>query len=82
MHSVRLDGDSSVEINRGDVEIALVGDQALTIDGRTQRSGISCDAPATVQQRADDREYRATINGGGPRLRIDANRSRVRLSSS
>ena len=82
LRGIRIDGDSRLEINRGDVDLGLVDDQALTVDGRTRRSGITSDLPATVPQRVDENEYQATINGGGPRLRIDANRSRVRLQSS
>ena len=80
MRGVRIEDDSSVEINRGDIDVGLVDGQALTIDGRTRRSGITSDLPAVVQ-RSDENAYRATLNGGGPRLRIEANRGRVRLAS-
>ena len=79
LRGVRIDDDSRLDINRGDIDLALVDGQALTVDGRSQRSSITSDVPATVQQRSDENGYEATINGGGPRLRIDANRSRVRL---
>ena len=82
VRSLRIDADSRVEINRGDVDLELVEGQALTVDGRTRRSAITSDVPATVLQRSDENGYAALINGGGPRLRIDANRSRVRLRSS
>ena len=81
LRSIRIDDDSRVEINRGDVELELVEGQALTVDGRMRRSDITSDVPATVQQRSDENGYEALINGGGPRLRIDANRSRIRLQS-
>jgi hypothetical protein len=82
LRGVRIDDDSRVEINRGDVDLELVAGQALTVDGRMRRSDITSDVPATVQQRSDEHGYEAMINGGGPRLRIDANRSRVRLQPS
>ena len=82
LRDVGIDDDSRLAINRGDIHLELVDGQALTVDGRTQRSAITSDVPATVPQRSDERGYEATINGGGPRLRIDANRSRVRLRSS
>jgi hypothetical protein len=82
LRGVRIDDDSRVEINRGDIDLELVDGQALTVDGRTRRSEITSDVPATEQQRSDENRYEAMINGGGPRLRIDANRSRVRLQPS
>ena len=82
LRSIRIEADSRVEINRGDVDLELVEGQALTVDGRTRRSDITSEVPATVLQRSDDNGFAALINGGGPRLRIDANRSRVRLRSS
>ena len=82
LRGVGIDDDSRLEINRGDIHLELVDGQALTVDGRTRRGDISSDVPATVRQRSDEQGYEATINGGGPRLRIDANRSRVRLRSS
>ena len=82
LRGIRIDADSRVEINRGDVDLRLVEGQALTVDGRTRRSDIISDVPATVLQRSDENGYAALINGGGPRLRIDANRSRVRLQPS
>ena len=81
LRDVGIDDDSRLEINRGDVHLELVDGQALTVDGRTRRSDITSDVPATVRQRSDEQGYEATINGGGPRLRIDANRGRVRLRS-
>ena len=81
LRSIRIDADSRVEINRGDVDLELVAGQTLTVDGRTRRSDITSDVPAAVLQRSDDNGYAALINGGGPRLRIDANRGRVRLRS-
>ena len=81
MRDVRIDDDSRVEINRGDLDLELAEGQALTVDGRTRRGGITIDVPATQRQRDDEHGYEVLINGGGPRLRIDANRSRVRLQS-
>ena len=81
LRGVRIDEDSRVEINRGDVDLELAAGQALTVDGRMRRSDVTSDVPATVQQRSDENGYEALINGGGPRLRIDANRSRIRLQS-
>ena len=81
LRGVRIDEDSRVEINRGDVDLELAAGQALTVDGRMRRSDVTSDVSDTVQQRSDEDGYEALINGGGPRLRIDANRSRIRLQS-
>lgn len=78
MRDVRIDDDSWVEIDRGDLDVELAGDQALTIAADvSRRADFSSDLPMTMQRTG--RGFHGTINGGGPELRIEADRSDVRL---
>ena len=81
MLNVQIDGDSSVEIDRGDLDLQLAGNQALTIDAdMTRRADFSSDLPVTLQP--GGRGFHGTINGGGPALRIEADRSDIRLRTN
>ncbi|MDE0830976.1 MAG: hypothetical protein OSB03_17420 [Vicinamibacterales bacterium] len=80
MRHVELDGDSHVEIDRGDLDLQVVRDQALTIDANVpRRAKLSVDPPVTLESSGDD--VRGTINGGGPTLRIDVDRGNVRVGA-
>jgi hypothetical protein len=81
MRDVQIDEDSRVEIDRGDLDVQLVDDQALTIDAdMSRRADLSSDLPLTMHRTG--RDFRGTINGGGPALRIDADRSQIRLQTN
>ena len=81
MTNVRIDGDSFVKIDRGDLDLQLGGNQALTIDvDMTRRSDFSSDLPVT--SKPGGRGFHGTINGGGPTLRIEADRSQIRLRTN
>ena len=81
MRDVRIDDDSRVEIDRGDLDIELAGDQTLTIDADlSRRADFSSDLPVTMQRTGHT--FHGTINGGGPRLRIEADRSDIRLRTN
>lgn len=81
LRNVQIADDSAVEIDRGDLVLELASDQVLTIHADlTRRADFSSDLPVKLQQ--DGRELHGTINGGGPTLRIDADRSNVRLRTN
>ncbi|HJO37778.1 MAG: hypothetical protein QGF21_02375 [Vicinamibacterales bacterium] len=68
-------------MDRGDLEIDLAGDQGLTlIADMSRRAEFESDFPMTMQS-MDGRDFRGTINGGGPELLIESDRGRVRLRS-
>ena len=78
LRDVRIDDDSDVEIDRGDLDVELAPTQALTIEASlTRRADFSSDLPVTMQRTEHD--FHGTINGGGPVLRIEADRSEIRL---
>ena len=81
MRNITIDGDSLIEIDRGEIEITLPADQALTIvTDLSRRSEFESDFPITMES-MDGRDFRGTINGGGPELSIESDRGRVRLRS-
>ncbi len=81
MRNITIDGDSQIEIDRGEIEIALPADLALTIvTDLSRRSEFESDFPITMES-MDGRDFRGTINGGGPELSIESDRGRVRLRS-
>lgn len=79
LRGVTLSGDSRVEVDRGGVNMEWAANQALTIDGDLDRSNISSDLPITIGRRGSD--VHATLNGGGPTLRLHADRSEIRFNS-
>lgn len=78
MRDVSIDGDSRVNLNRGSLDIELDEDQGLTIEADvSRRSDFSSELPLTVRE--SGRAITGTINGGGPLLRIHADRGEVEL---
>ena len=81
MRNVTINDDSRIELDRGDLEIDLPADQGLTIIAdMSRRAEFESDFPVTMQS-MDGRDFRGTINGGGPELLIESDRGRVRLRS-
>jgi hypothetical protein len=75
LRAVNLAKDSRVELDRGRVDVEWSDGQALTVDGSLDRSSVSSDLPITIDRRG--RSFHATLNGGGPVLRVTADRSEV-----
>lgn len=74
-----VEEDSAVEIERGDLDVELAADAAVTIDAATtRRSGFSSDLPGTLEPRGGG-AFRGDVNGGGPVLRIEADRGAVHV---
>ena len=78
LRDLAVEGDSAVEMDRGDLDVELAAAGAVTVDvSTTRRSGFSSDLPATLESRGGD--FRGDVNGGGPVLRIEADRGAVRV---
>ena len=81
LRDVRIDADSIVEIDRGELDLLLVGTQSLTIDADvTRRATVSSDLPVPLEPSGQG--LQATMNGGGVVLRIEADRSTLRLRTN
>ncbi len=78
LRDLAIESDSAVEMDRGDLDVELAADRAVTVDAAgTRRSGLSIDLPGGSESR--DGGFRGDVNGGGPVLRIEADRGSVRV---
>ena len=81
MRDIRIEDDSRLEIDRGDVEIDLDASQGLTLrTDLSRRADFDSDFPLTMSS-LDGRDFHGTINGGGPELFIESDRGSVRLNA-
>ena len=82
IQDLTIEGDSTLEVDRGDIELELPASQALSLRAdMSRRANLDSDFDITTQGRSR-RRLDGTINGGGPELAIDADRSRIRLRRS
>lgn len=73
-----IEGDSRLEVSRGKVDMSVPGAQRLSVSARTgRRFTFSSEFP--LASRAVNDRIEGPINGGGPRLSVDGDRSDVRL---
>lgn len=79
IRDLTIDGNSRLEIDRGDVDLELPASQALSLNAElSRRANLDSDFALTVE-RQSRHVMRGTINGGGPELMIEADRSTIRL---
>ena len=75
----RLDDSSRIVIDRGNIDMSLARGQGLDLDTSLSRRA-SFDSSLPLQMRNfRNNNPSGTMNGGGPRLAIQADRSRIRL---
>jgi hypothetical protein len=81
--ALQLSGDSSIDIDRGTVDLSLSAAQGLNIIANlSKRSGFHSDFEvnrAVSGKGRENKSFEGTINGGGPRLSIDSDRGTVNL---
>ena len=76
-----LNASSRIEIARGDADVSVARGQGFDLTtALTRRADFKADVALQFRS-GDRRNLRASINGGGPRLSIDADRGSVRLRS-
>lgn len=79
IRDLRLDGDSRLDVDRGDIELEVPPTQAISLYAdMSRRANFESDFDITLRRRSS-RVLEGTINGGGPELMIDADRSTIRL---
>ncbi len=79
MRDVRIAGDSRVVIDRGDLDLELASEQAVTVHADvSRRARVTGDLPGATRHSA----RRWSMNGGGPELKITADRGHVWLRSN
>jgi len=75
----KLEDDSRVEIDRGEVELSVAASQGLDLRADIERRAeFNSDFPVTMRGPIGDR-FEGAVNGGGPRLTIHSDRAPVRL---
>jgi len=73
-------GDSDLEVSRGDLTFTIPQDSAFTLDAeRSRRSSFHTDFGVLAQGGFKDGDIRGNVNGGGPILRLRAERGSVWL---
>ena len=73
-----IEGDSHLEISRGKVEVSVPDRQRLSVSARIGRR-ITFSSEFPLSRRGINDRIEGPINGGGPRLTVDGDRSEVRL---
>src|SRR5262245_27673241 len=80
LQAVRIEGDSRLNVGRGECELKIHDSQGLTLNSRLGRRGsLYNDFGLTVNSLNDRNNIEGVINGGGPRLTIEGDRGVIRL---
>jgi hypothetical protein len=80
LQAVRIDGDSRLNIGRGECEMRIPDSQGLTLNSRLgRRERLFNDFELTVNGLSDRNNVEGVINGGGPRLTMEGDRGVIRL---
>jgi len=74
-----IEGDSRLNVSRGEVEVSVPNAQRLSVSARTgRRENFRTDFSLSTNSFKND-QIEGTINGGGPRLSVEGDRSNVYL---
>ena len=80
LQAIRIEGDSRLNIGRGECEMRISDSQGLTLNSRLgRRERLFNDFGLTVNSFSDRNNIEGVINGGGPRLTIEGDRGVIRL---
>lgn len=80
LQAVRIDGDSRLNIGRGECVMKITDSQGLTLNARLgRREHFHNDFGLTVNNINDQKNIEGVINGGGPRLTIEGDRGVIHL---
>jgi hypothetical protein len=76
LQAVRIEGDSRLNVRRGECELKIPDSQSLTLNSRLgRRERLYNDFGLTIKGFSDRNNIEGVINGGGPRLTIEGDRS-------
>ena len=80
LQAVRVEGDSRLNVGRGECELKIPDSQGLTLNSRLgRRESFYNDFGLTVNSINDRNNIEGVINGGGPRLTLEGDRTVIRL---
>jgi hypothetical protein len=76
----QLGGPADLEVSRGDISVTLPGNAAFTLDAeRSRRSNFHSDFGVVARGGFDGSRIHGDVNGGGPTLRLRADRGSIWL---
>jgi len=76
LQAVHIEGDSRLNVRRGECELKIPDSQGLTLNSRLgRRESLNSDFGLTIKGFIDRNNVEGVINGGGPRLTIEGDRS-------
>ena len=79
---LQLTGDSTMQIDRGKLDMRMTGAPGLNVSmNKERRSTFKSDFPFTANTFNEDK-IEGTINGGGPRLTLHTDRTQVYLRNN
>src|SRR5215510_2477876 len=80
LQAIRIDGDSRLNVGRGECEMIIPDSQGLNLNSRLgRRDRLYNDFGLTVNNLHDRNNIGGVINGGGPRLTIEGDRGTIHL---
>lgn len=79
IEAIRIEGDSHLNIDRGECELRVPDGQGLALKARNGRRETFQTDFAVATSTFDKERIEGTINGGGPQLTVNADRGTVRL---
>src|SRR5215475_6726020 len=80
LQAVRIEGDSRLNVGRGECEMKIPDSQGLTLNSRLgRRESLNSDFGLTINSLHDRNDIEGVINGGGPRLTIEGDRGVIHL---
>ena len=76
LQAVHIEGDSRLNVRRGECELKIPDSQGLTLNSRLgRRESLNSDFGLTIKGFIDRNNVEGVINGGGPRLTLEGDRS-------
>ncbi len=79
----KFGGNSQIETYRGAIDLSLPKSSAFEINAHfDRRVDFDCDFPRTIRTTRQERDFRSSVNGGGPELRLSSYRGSIRLRST
>jgi hypothetical protein len=80
LQAVRIEGDSRLNVGRGECQMKIHDSQGLNLNSRLgRRERFYNDFGLTVNNLNDRNNIEGVINGGGPRLTLEGDRGVIRL---
>jgi hypothetical protein len=80
LQAVHIEGDSRLNVRRGECELKIPDSQGLTLNSRLgRRELLYNDFALTINGFSDRNNIEGVINGGGPRLTVEGDRNVIRL---